>query len=291
MPTESSDFPHQPRPLLISVFVGLRLCLHLLYGMVLAIFYPRWSTARQQAVLQSWSDSVLDILHIKRHIHDFSPPTPGTLLVANHISWLDIFVLNAAMPTRFVAKTDVRGWPIIGWLCQRSGVLFIDRSTRQGLTQLNQEIAQILSQQQNIGLFPEGTTSEGKQVEAFYPALFQGVSVAHAPTLPACLYYHDAQGQHSPIAPFTGATTLVESIWKILRCHDLHVSLTFCPALPPSERRHLSAHSRTLIAEQLRHAQHAAHSPNEAEWMPLTLLPSQSAYALLVDPIIAQRRK
>jgi 1-acyl-sn-glycerol-3-phosphate acyltransferase len=289
---ELLDFPHQPRTMLAAVFVGMRLVVHLLFGALLAIFYPRLARDKQRATLQRWSGQLLAILHIT--LHPTTPPddirTQGGLLVANHVSWLDIFVLNAVLPTRFVAKIEVRDWFLIGWLCRRSGTLFVKRETRQHLIALNQVIADALKQQEIIGLFPEGTSSEGCEVGEFYPALFQGAVDAAAPVLPACLYYHDPQGKHSQLAAYAGNTSLAESIWRILRCHDLHVSLTFSPPLnlPEPNRRTLSRAAHAAIVHNLHWTAHEAQSHGASTMLPTSLLPSHSAYTLLLAPVIQQ---
>ncbi len=286
-PTESLDFPHQPRTILLAIWVGARICVHLLYGTLLAAFYPKLSRTKQQAILRQWSGQLLDILHLTRH-----GATPeidvrqGLFVVANHVSWLDIFVLNAVLPMRFIAKDEVRNWWLIGWLCQRSGTLFIKRATRQHLVELNQSVADLLQQQEIIGAFPEGTTSEGCQVSTFYPALFQGAVDAAAPILPVCLYYHDPQGKHSQLAAYTGEMSLIASIWRILRCHDLHVSLSFSSPLPPTTRRTLATSAHSTISQQLQTTARTAQQQGTSINLPLAFLSEHSAYALLLAPVI-----
>jgi 1-acyl-sn-glycerol-3-phosphate acyltransferase len=98
-------------------------------GMLLAIIYPHLSRTRQRRILKSWSRQLLTILNIGIQIEGKQPTRieGGHLMVANHVSWLDIFVLNAIHPAQFIAKSEVRDWPIIGWLCRRSGTMFIPR--------------------------------------------------------------------------------------------------------------------------------------------------------------------
>ncbi len=268
---KSLDVPHPPRAVLAALFIAARLGLHLLYGTLLAVFYPRLSHDQQQTLLRKWSGQLLDILHITRHgVPPVASDRPqGLLVVANHVSWLDIFVLNAVMPMRFIAKDEVRDWPVIGWLCRRSGTLFVKRATRQHLISLNQRVADLLKQQAVIGLFPEGTTTEGGQVGEFYPALFQGAIAAAAPVLPVCVYYHDAQGKHSQLAAYTGETSLLSSIWRILLRHDLHVSLTFSAVLnlPVANRRTLAAAAQAAIT-QLRCAADEADAQGGSSTLP-----------------------
>jgi 1-acyl-sn-glycerol-3-phosphate acyltransferase len=204
---------------------------------------------------------------------------------------LDIFVLNSVFPLRFIAKNEVRDWFLIGWLCRRTETLFIKRATRQHLIEMNQTVADALENQDRIGLFPEGTTTEGCQVSEFYPALFQGAVDAAAPILPVCVYYHDPQGKHSQLAAYAGETSLLSSIWQILRCHDLHVTLTFFPVLSTvdSNRRTLAHATHHTISQHLTTATHQAQAQAQDNTaLPYVLLPNCSAYALLLDPIINQ---
>ncbi|MDO9011675.1 MAG: lysophospholipid acyltransferase family protein [Gallionella sp.] len=275
----------------VSVFRGCRLALHLLYGVMLAIFYPSLSQIRQRHTLKNWSRQVLNILNIGIQIDGLPPARDGTgcLMVANHVSWLDIFVLNAIHPSLFIAKSEVRNWPLIGWLCERSGTIFIERSLRQNAASINQRIATLLRQGVSVGLFPEGTTTDGKQVGHFHSALIQPAVDAGVSLCPIALHYRDEAGELSTAAAFTGDTTLAQSIWQIMCCQQLNSLVIFTPALITTNenRRVLSRAAQQAIALKL--ASIAPHKRKPEQISPhQELLSSQSAYALLISQDMGQ---
>jgi 1-acyl-sn-glycerol-3-phosphate acyltransferase len=283
--------------MLVSVFRGGRLALHVFYGMILAVFYPYLDQTGQRRILKTWSRELLTILNIGIQIEgqQLARGESGCLMVANHVSWLDIFVLNAIHPSRFIAKSDVRNWPIIGWLCRRNGTIFIERAMRQDASRISQHVSLLLKQGACIGLFPEGTTTDGKQVGHFHSALIQPAIDAGIRLCPIALRYQNSDGGMEIAAAFVGNMTLAQSIWQILCSQHLNALMVFTPALSAAKenRRVLARSAQTAIARELHIIdttrqtvlQHAA--PD----FPQTLLSSQSAYALLVDPLLNQRPK
>lgn len=123
-----------------------------------------------------WSRRLLDVLGIRLEAEAIQL-SPGTLLVANHISWLDVLALNALMPAghgaMFIAKAELRNWPLIGWLLERNGTLFLRRGFSRQLIEVNSRIAAYLTEGKIVAVFPEGTTSAGAGVLPFRPALFE----------------------------------------------------------------------------------------------------------------------
>jgi len=241
--------------ILISVFRGCHLALHLLYGAWLAIFYPFLSNARQRRILKGWSRATLSILNIGIQIEGQQPARGegGCLIVANHVSWLDIFVLNAIHPSRFIAKSEVRNWPLIGWLCKRSGTIFIERALHRDSASINRHVCALLKQGVCVGLFPEGTSTDGRQVGHFHSALIQPAIDAGATLRPIALRYQDEHGELSTAAAFIDDMTLTQSIWQILRCRHLNALLTFTPALITANenRRVLVRVAQQAVAQAL----------------------------------------
>jgi len=181
----------------VSLFRGGRLALHLFYAVLLAIFYPHLHQTRRRRTLKAWSRQLLDILNIGIRTEGPWPVRGegGYLIVANHVSWLDIFVLNAIYPARFIAKAEVRNWPLIGWLCKRSNTIFIERAMRQDAASINRHVSLLLEQGACVGLFPEGTTTDGKQAGHFHSALIQPAIDAGAMLCPIALRYQDKNGE------------------------------------------------------------------------------------------------
>ena len=279
-----------PPDILVSVFRGCRLALHLLYGMLLAIFYPHQNQARQRRILKAWSRQLLTILNIGIQTDGQQPMRGkgGYLIVANHVSWLDILVLNAIYPSRFIAKSEVRSWPFIGWLCKRSGAIFIERAMRRDAALTTQRVSHLLKQGICVGLFPEGTTTDGKQVGHFHSALIQPAIDAGARLCPIALHYLDEQGGPGSAAAFIGDITLVQSIWRILRCRHYTALAVFTPTLVASNgnRRVLARAAQEAIAHGLQNISPKKQEPKTIFAFPQTRLSAQSGYVLLLDPAL-----
>lgn len=289
--------PDLPANYLVSISRGIRLALHLFHGVLLAVIYPHLDQTRQHRTLKNWSRQLLAIFNIGIQIEgqQSSRGEGGCLMVANHVSWLDIFVLNAIHPSQFIAKSEVRNWPVIGWISRRSGTIFIERAMRQDASKINQRVSLLLKQGACIGLFPEGTTTDGTQVGHFHSSLIQPAIDAGVRLCPIALRYQDEEGELSSTAAFTGDTTLVQSIWKILCCPQLNALVVFTPTLLAANenRRVLARTAQVAIAQGLQNVgitrQTVAQQPASA--FPQTMLSSQSTYGLLVNPLLNQLPK
>lgn len=281
----------------ISLLRGVRLALHLFYAVLLAIFYPHLNQTKRRRTLKTWSLQLLGILDIGiRTEGEMSVRREGGfLVVANHVSWLDVFVLNTIYPSRFIAKAEVRDWTLVDWLCKRVNTIFIERSLRQDAASVNREISLLLEQGICIGLFPEGTTTDGSRVGHFHSALIQPAIDAGAMLCPVALRYQDETGKQSDAAAFTGDMTLPQSIWRILRSPRFDALLVFTPALATAgeNRRVLARAAQEAISQTLQCM--AATRKNQIREagcdIPQTLLSAQSAYAPLFLPLPDQPRK
>jgi 1-acyl-sn-glycerol-3-phosphate acyltransferase len=182
---------------------------------------------RQERV-QQWSAHALKVLGVELAVHG-SPPVLGpVLVVSNHVSWLDILVINAARPCRFVSKADVKAWPLVGRLVEEAGTLFIEREKRRDAVRVVHHLAESLRAGDVLAVFPEGTTGDGSAVLPFHANLLQAALSAHSPVLPVALRYVDAKDGGLHDAPtYVGDTTLVASIWRTLCARDLVARLDF----------------------------------------------------------------
>jgi len=267
---------------LIACFRLLRLALHLLYGAFWAALYPHLPDVLQRHILQTWSANLLRILHIQLDASVCAALRSGQhgLIVANHVSWLDVFLLNAVLPLRFVAKSEVRSWPFIGWLCVRSGTFFVARSRRQDVVRVNQQLCSLLKQGAHVALFPEGTTTNGAQVKHFHASLFQAAIDADVPVYPVTLCYQDREGQFTAITAYIDDMTFMQSLWKICAYSTIHARLICADAVPVGSlnRRELamSAHAKiaTTLQTNLLPTEHFFDVPH----------PTQSFYSLLLNP-------
>ena len=291
MPFMDKHPPH----ILTSLFRGGRLALHLFYAALLAIFYPHLKPAKRRRILKTWSRQLLDILNIGIRTEGqwTVRAEGGYLVVANHVSWLDIFVLNAIYPSRFIAKAEVRNWPFIGWLCKRGNTIFIERAMRRNAASINQHVSFLLKQGVCVGLFPEGTTTDGKQVGHFHSALIQPAIDAGAMLCPVALRYQDKEGEQSNAAVFAGDMTLSSSIWRILRSPRFDALLALTPILATTgeNRRALARAAQQAIAQELLHiaAMRQDQEPAARHAPPQAMLSLQSGYALLLDPMLNNR--
>lgn len=174
-------------------------------------------------------------------------------MVVNHISWLDIYALNAARPMAFVSKAEVRSWPLIGWLAAHTDTVFLRRGSRGHAKIINAEIDRLLNAGKDVAIFPEGTTTEGTHLLNFHGALLQPAVETGRPVQPIALSYHDATGRRSLAPAYAGETTIGECFAAILACRSLTVRLRPTPPLEPQhrQRRELAHAARGAIALKL----------------------------------------
>ena len=231
----------------------LRLGLHLLWAaLTVAIAYPFIRDARRLWLKQRWSRQLLEILGVRIDAQ-LSSVTPGSLFVVNHISWLDIYALNAARPLAFVSKAEVRSWPLIGWLAAHADTLFLSRESRRQTKRVNVEMGELLLAEKDVAIFPEGTTTEGTQLLHFHGALLQSAVDIGRPVQPVALSYYGGDGRRSAVPAYVGETTLSESLLAILTGGPLTVRLRPTPPLDPRvmTRRELAYAARGAIAFSL----------------------------------------
>jgi 1-acyl-sn-glycerol-3-phosphate acyltransferase len=223
-----------------------RLALHLLRGLAIAwLLYPRLSEPEQQAQKRRWSGTLLYILSVSVHEKNAPKELPGRcMLVLNHISWLDIFVVDARFPATFIAKSEIRSWPVVGWLCTLIGTLYIERGKRSEARRARQIIAAELERGTLIAVFPEGVTTFGRSLERFHSALFQPALDAAATLQPVALRYLDAAGRHTDAAGYVGDTSLLETVWSIVSTR--HMVAEFNLLAPIS----VHAQTRRSLAEK-----------------------------------------
>lgn len=238
---------------LIRCYRALRLAVHLVWGAAaIALAYPFVGAVRRLWLKRRWSRQLLDILAVRIDAR-MDGIAPGCLFVANHVSWLDVFALNAVRPLAFVAKSEVRDWPLIGWLAAHTDTLFIRRGSRQDAVDACAVLAGRLRVGSDVAIFPEGTTTDGTRVQVFRPALLQAAIDAQRPLQPVAIAYEDASGRRTTIPAYAGETTMLESLAAILACRRLTVRLrpTLALATDRRSRRELARTARGAIAHAL----------------------------------------
>ena len=236
---------------------GLRLArivLHLLRGLLTAaLLFPFYSRSRRRAAIKGWSGALLRILGVRMHVHDAPARVRPLMLVANHVSWLDIFALNAVLPVRFVAKSEIRGWPAIGWLSEKTGTLFIERGRRRDTARVNQLVAEAMLAGDVVAVFPEGTTTDGSQVQRFHSALLQPALIAEAGVQPVALRFAHSDGSLCVEAAYDGDKSLWHTLLQILAQPVIEAHLYFLPLLATdvAHRRALADDAQAAIASRL----------------------------------------
>ena len=235
------------------VFRALRLIVQFAWialGTVVAC--PRLDAAGRERLKQRWSRQILDILGVRLDAEPINAPT-GSLIVANHVSWLDIFVINALRPSAFIAKAEIRRWPFIGWLAARHDTVFLRRGSHGHARVVNGQIDGLLDSGIDVAIFPEGTTTDGTHLLAFHAALLQPAIETGRAIVPLALSYHDAQGARSLAPAFAGETTLPQCMAAILACRTLTARVRPAPAIATDarQRRELSQSAHDAIATRL----------------------------------------
>lgn len=232
--------------------------MHLLWGAAtVAVVYP-WIDARlRRALKQRWSRQLLEVLGVKLGAGGtaMGASIPPGLVVSNHISWLDIYVINALVPAAFVAKDDVKAWPLIGWLCEHTETIFIERGSRTAAQRTRETTTGRLQAGTHVAVFPEGTSTGGERVLPFHTALFQSAIDANVPVVPLALRYADRQGNPSRAPAYDGDITLWQSLCAIARADGVIADLRVLVPLESRavERRQLSARCYHAIAYYLGH--------------------------------------
>ena len=194
----------------------LRMAAHVGVGLWMVTWrFPRLSSDQQGMHVQAWSVAMLRHLGIALQVRGQPPLTGPMLLVANHFSWLDIVVMHAARHCRFVSRSDVQAWPLVGTLATAAGTLYIQRSVRRDALRVVQQMTEALRARDVLAVFPEGTTGDGRTLLPFHANLLQAALAADAPVLPVGLRYVDAASGVASDAPgYVGDYSLRQSLWR-----------------------------------------------------------------------------
>ena len=232
-----------------------RALLHAAAGLwSIMVLFPRWDAPRREARVQAWSLRMLALLGVRLELHGQPPVRGPVLLVANHISWLDILVLHAARYCRFVSKADVKRWPLIGTLATGGGTIYIERESRRDALRVVHHMAESLRRGEVVAVFPEGTTSDGTTLLPFHANLIQAAISAGAPAQPVALKFIDRQDRSISLAPcYVGDDSLLRSVWRTVAGRPLTAVVRYgAPqGAQGRERRAWAAQLRSAV-DQLR---------------------------------------
>jgi len=234
----------------------VRLAIQLTLGVLtVALLFPFYGRARRWRAVQTWSRGVLRCAGVVVRLEG-AVPGPGTRVigVANHISWLDVPVLHSLWHVRFVAKSEVRHWPVVGWLSARTGTLFLQRASRRHAAHINRAIHQAFVEGDPVAVFPEGTTTCGNELLRFHASLLQPAVDERARVVPVAIRYADAENNLQMAAAYVGEMSLVESLARIVRVPRIVAHVQFLEPIDTSgrTRRELAQLSHASIAAALR---------------------------------------
>ena len=220
---------------------------HALSGLAtIVLVFPGLDAAQREQRVQAWAQSMLALLGIRLEVRGTPPARGPILLVANHISWLDILVIHAARHCRFVAKAEVRHWPLIGRLASGGGTLYIERESRRDALRVVHHMADCLRAGDILAVFPEGTTSDGTGLLPFHANLLQAAVATGTPVQPVGLRFSDCAEPVSQAAAYVGDTHLLRSLWSVVTAHGMRAQVTW---LSPVDTGHVD---RRLLAEGVR---------------------------------------
>jgi lyso-ornithine lipid O-acyltransferase len=220
------------------------------YGLFLLVYLPVKLSRRDIVVLQNfymkwWAKGTAAILNIKVHTEG-TPPAPPFFLVSNHLSYIDIIPLYLNVKTTFVAKKEVRSWPLLGFMVMTMGVVFIDRTVRRDVTRVNQIISDSLNDQQGMILFPEGTTSGGHSVLPFRPPLLHFPAEANIPVHYAAIRYETDQksgdlAAEQSVCFYGKREPFYKHVWKLAGNRRVDCTIRFCDRpIQNKERKNLA---------------------------------------------------
>lgn len=243
-----------------------RLSGHFLIGLIAANLVLRRASTREHtraALIGWWMRKLCRILAVNLSIRG-DLHSGNTLYVANHISWLDIPVMMGHIHSRFVAKQEVRQWPVIGFLAACANTLFLQRGNNDSTANTAEQITWTLVQGQNVCVFPEGTSTNGSSVRRFYPRLYQPAVLSHGTVQAITVNYPQAAGQNA-VVPFIGDAELPTHLWRLLAEKSIEAELVI----------HAPIEAKRYTRDQLADITHrqitaALHRPTESASMDQT---------------------
>jgi len=226
------------------IWRSILLLLHLIYGVVEASLLVRQDIGNgvrlpEPEPIRRWLQRLCRILQVDIRVEG-DIPHRATLLAANHISWLDIAVLGSVSHSGFLSKSEVRRWPLIGWLAETAGTLFIHRGAGE-VREVAEAIKHRLNGDRQLAIFPEGTTTDGRLVKPFFPRLFAAAIETATPVVPVTVAY-DLDGEADTAVAFIDDQPVTSSLLVLLKRRQTRARLVFHQAILPGD------HDRKALA-------------------------------------------
>jgi 1-acyl-sn-glycerol-3-phosphate acyltransferase len=210
----------------------------LLLGLVTElVLFPLFSVTGREFCIKNWSRAVLWVVGVRMRVTGLAP-LGACQIAANHSSWLDILTINSVRASQFVAKAEIRSWPVVGLLVARAGTHFIERGKRRAVHTVLQSIVAALKNGRVIAVFPEGTTNDCHRLLPFHANLIQAALDAEVPLKPLAIRYLNAEGRVSEAVEYVGDTTFVTSLWRVLQIPLIQAELAWGEEILPNGSRH-----------------------------------------------------
>ena len=246
----------QQANLLTRYYRLCRIIIHTITGLVIAaIIFPLLQSNAKLRLTTWWCGGLLRAFGIKIKTFGNLPATniKGILFVANHVSWADIHALNSQIRLRFIAKSDIKSWPIFGYLVTKANTLFIDRTKRQEAGKIVATTAKSLMAGDNLCFFPEGTTTDGTHILPFKSSVLQAAIDANTVIWPVAIRYVYHDGSINQNMAYSGETTLVDSMKAVLNVKNPVVELHFLTRISTENknRRELTQQAYNEIKAKL----------------------------------------
>jgi 1-acyl-sn-glycerol-3-phosphate acyltransferase len=231
----------------------IKILLHILFVIPLCLLILISTKKQQEKIIQFWCKRLLSIFEMNVEVQGleiFLSNKKQYLIVANHISWMDIIVIQSIKPSIFVAKSDVASWPLFGWVAQMTGTIFIKREKVSDIKKALKKMKRRLTKR-SVCIFPEGTSTNGRYLLPFKSNLFQSSIDTHKSILPLCLRYKQ-KGIYSDKVAFIGDMSLVDSIIKIKNESDMSVEVDVLqPIRPRGNRKELAVYIQEILHKNL----------------------------------------
>lgn len=216
--------------------------------LITLVLFPLVGWQSKRRIIKTWSHWLLRALGI-RLVVDRVPPAANLqgLMVSNHSSWIDIFATNAVQAVRFISKSEIRDWPVLGRLVTMAGTLYVERGNRHRINFTNNEIREAVEAGDLVGFYPEGTTTDGTCLLQFKTNLFQPAVDFGMMVYPVAVRYW-LDGAPTQVASYAGDTTFGQSFASLLRARGLEVHIEY--GAPIDGRLYADRASLTLAAQE-----------------------------------------
>lgn len=237
-----------------SLFRTIRLVIHALAAVFYCgVVYPFISQTAKDRYVRQWSSKLMAIAGVKMQVNHPERIAARSLVVSNHISWLDIFLIYSHFNGHFIAKSTMATWPVMGYLGRKVGTLYLDRSSGRNLKQILGKLVGNLNAEERCIFFPEGTTAKQGEMLPFHPNLFEGAIQVNLPIQPFAIRYLMPDGTYADAVDFTGDMTMQESMKRIFSTDGITAELTVLPTINPEgkKRRELAQETQAAIQSAL----------------------------------------